>query len=115
MIKLEELSMLGIELLGQCVDCSAEYKMDSPDVTFKLKILDVVYSVQVAHHEAMTIEGARSAWKHLLEQFFLRHAAGNRQLYAEGSRELTEEEQKMLAQNKLNRREKRALKLINGK
>lgn len=96
-MKVDQLSMMGIEMLGQCVDCTAETRLDSPDVTFKLKVLDIVYSIQVRPEDASTPEGAKHAWEHLLSQFFLRHAAGNRMVYSDGSRELTDEERKIRA------------------
>jgi hypothetical protein len=93
----EQLSMLGIEMLGQCVDCTAETRLDDPNVTLKLKVLDLVYSVTVPPHDLETLDGAKNAWEHLLTQFFLRHAAGNRMMYQDGSRELSDEEKRIRA------------------
>lgn len=88
-------AMIGIEMLGQCVDCVTETRLDSPNVVFKLKILDIVYSVEVLPNDAATEQGCKDAWQHLLTQFAIRHAAGNRMLYSDGSRDLTDEEKKI--------------------
>lgn len=106
----EEMGMMGIELLGQCVDATAEQLPDQPEYLFKLKILDIVYSAVIPKNEAESETGAKEAWKHLLEKFFMRHAAGNRALYNEGNRELTDEEKAIIEMpvNRKQRREKRS-------
>lgn len=107
--------MLGINMLGHCVDCSVEVPIDAPHHIFKLKILDIIYSVSVPSHEAVTEDGAKSAWEHLLQQFFLRHSLGNNKLYSHGERELTEEEQAMLQGKRPDKKERRTLKLVDAK
>lgn len=74
--KEEYMAAIGLDLIGQCLEFKVETRLDDPNYVFKMKILDLVYSVQVNPKDTDTEQGIKNAWEHLIKQFFINQSNG---------------------------------------
>lgn len=88
---------MGWELLGQSLNVRVEEKLENTYATFTLNFMGIAYSCEVPKHEMNDAKNWRDAWGQLLGEVALKHAMGNKMLYKDGSRELTEEEKSILS------------------
>jgi len=91
---------MGWELLGQSFNLRVEEKLENTYATFTLNFMGIDYSCQVPKHEMNDPKNWRDAWGQLLGEVALKHAAGNQKLYQDGSRDLTDEEYKIMEEAK---------------
>lgn len=87
---------IGMDLVVQIIKFEVDDKLEDTFITLKLKVLDIVYSVCVPKHEATDPKNIRDGWSQLIEMFVIRHGMGNKQVYQEGSRKLTDQELELL-------------------
>lgn len=107
---------IGIDLFVQCVKFTSEDKLENPYITLTLNVLGVLYSVQVPKTEADDPENIKQAWQQLIQDFGVMHMLGQSKRVQDGSRELTEEEIKLMEAQKKpkNRKERRVLKVVDA-
>lgn len=96
----EQIEEIGMDLFVQCVKFKAEDKLENTFITVTLNVLGVLYSVQVPKHEANDPKAIHDAWAQLIQNFGVMHMMGQTKRVQDGSRELTEEEQKILEASK---------------
>ena len=85
-------AMIGFNMFGQCVDFQTEEKLEDTFVTFKMKILDIIYTCTIPKEDMLVQSNVEAAWQGLLKEFFIRHAVGNNKIFKHGSRELSADE-----------------------
>lgn len=112
----EKIEEIGIDKFVQCVKFTSEDKLENTFITLSLNVLGIIYSVQVPKIEANDPKNIEDAWSQLIHDFGVMHMMGQSKRIQDGSRELTEEEHKMLEAKRApkNRKERRALKLIDA-
>lgn len=112
----EQIEEIGIDLFVQCVKFTSEDKIENPYITLSLNVLGIIYSLQIPKHESNDPENIKAAWQQLIHDFGVMHMLGQSRRVQDGSRELTEDEQKIVEAKKApkNRKERRALKLIDA-
>ena len=91
---------MGWELLGQCFNLRVEEKLENTYATFTLNFLGVAYSLQVPKHEMNDPKNWRDAWGQLLSEVAIKQELGAQRFFKDGSRELTEDEQRILEGSK---------------
>lgn len=84
------------ELFGQSFGVKVTEKLEDTYATFTLNFLGISYSLQVPKHEMNDSSNWRDAWGQLLTEVAIRHEMGASKVFKHGSRELTEEETKVL-------------------
>ena len=91
---------MGWELLGQSLNCRVEEKLEDTFATFTLNFLGVAYSLQVPKHEMNDPNNWRDAWGQLLSEVAIKQELGAQKFFKDGSRDLTDEELKILEAQK---------------
>lgn len=94
----EQLIDKGMDLVSQIIKFDAE--VGEITTVLSLNVLGVIYSVSVPTHEMSEPKNVEDAWKALIQDFGVFHMLGQSKRVIDGSRELTEEEIKLLEKTK---------------
>lgn len=96
----EKIIEIGMDLIVQCIKFNVEDNLEDPHITLSLNILGIIYSVQVPKHEANDPHNIKCAWEQLIQDFGVMHMMGQSKRVQDGHRDLTEEELKIMEENK---------------
>lgn len=89
----------GMDFLVQCIKFNIIDEIDKPHIILQLNILGIIYGVMVPKHE-INEKNIQDAWKQVIEQFGVMHLKGQKYNIQDGSRDLTDEEYKILEGSK---------------
>lgn len=85
----------GMDYMVQCIKFNVVDELENPYVTLQLNVLGVIYGANVPKHELQE-QNVKDAWKQIIQEFGVMHMKGQSYKVQDGSRELTDEEYKIL-------------------
>lgn len=85
----------ALDIFVECVKFSVEEKLEDPFITLRMNVLGVIYGATMPKHE-INQENVKQCWKQIIEQFGIYHMLGQNKRVVDGSRDLTDEEQRLL-------------------
>lgn len=85
----------GMDVMVQCIKFNVIDGLESPFVTLQLNVLGVIYGANVPKHELQE-QNIKDAWKQIVQEFGIMHMKGQSSKIQDGSRDLTDEEYKIL-------------------
>jgi hypothetical protein len=96
MLTTDQMEEIGMDQLVQCIKFKAQDNLEDTFVTITLNILGIMYSVRVPKHEADSVKNIQDAWAQVIQDFGVYHTLGHSKKIQHGSRDLTDEEQKII-------------------
>ena len=95
----DQIIEIGMEQVVQVIKFNVVDEIDKPHVILQLNVLGIIYGVMVPKHE-LTQQNIIDAWKQIITQFGVMHLKGQKHNIQDGSRDLTDEEYKILEEAK---------------
>lgn len=85
----------ALDIFVECVKFSVEDNLQDPFITLRMNVLGIVYGATMPKHE-INSDNVKQCWKQIIEQFGVYHMLGQNKRVVDGSRDLTDEEQRIL-------------------
>lgn len=95
----DQIIEIGMEQVVQVIKFNVVDEIDKPHVILQLNVLGIIYGVMVPKHE-LNQQNVVDAWKQVIEQFGVMHLKGQKYNIQDGSRDLTDEEYKIMEEAK---------------
>lgn len=89
----------ALDLFVECVKFSVEDNLQDPYITLRMNMMGIIYGATMPKHEVNS-DNVKQCWRQIIEQFATYHLLGQSKRVIDGSRELTEEEHKLLETNR---------------
>lgn len=98
----EQIIEIGMEQVVQCIKFDViETELTK---TIQLNVLGIIYSVNIPKHEATDPKNIYDAWMQLIHSFGVCHTLGQKGNIQHGSREISEEEMKLIEDSPSNKK-----------
>ena len=95
----DQIIEIGMEQVVQVIKFNIVDEIDKPHVILQLNVLGIIYGVMVPKHE-LNQQNIIDAWKQIITQFGVMHLKGQKHNIQDGSRDLTDEEYKIMEEAK---------------
>lgn len=95
----DQIIEIGMEQVVQVIKFNVVDEIDKPHVILQLNVLGIIYGVMVPKHE-LNEQNINDAWKQVIVQFGVMHLKGQKHNIQDGSRDLTDEEYKIIEGSK---------------
>ena len=94
----DQIIELGMEQVVQVIKFNVIDELDKPHIVLQLNVLGIVYGVMVPKHE-INQKNIIDAWTQVITQFGIMHMKGQKYNIQDGSRDLTDEEYKIIEES----------------
>lgn len=94
----DQIIEIGMEQVVQVIKFNIVDELDKPHIILQLNVLGIIYGVQVPKSE-INEKNMIDAWKQIITQFGVMHLKGQKHNIQDGSRDLTDEEYKIIEES----------------